>query len=161
MTNICGAEAEIQSEKERLIAEAVTCTAIRGIYFLIKDRELIYVGQAVNIYNRVASHKSQGVIDFDSYNWIECNVPDLTAVEVEYILAFRPRLNQRIPRCDRFVTQQILRDKGIGKLNFRKYVVTAKPKQYPLGMDVIYYDLHELKADPTFMALVEAEGAEL
>lgn len=62
-----------------------------GIYFLIKDREIVYVGQSMNVAARVSQHKKTR--DFDSWSWIPCDTQDLLDLERAYIRKFRPELN--------------------------------------------------------------------
>ena len=62
-----------------------------GIYFLIKNDAIVYVGQSTNIFNRVGDH--EGVKDFDRFTYVECEKNDLTILETKYINNFKPKYN--------------------------------------------------------------------
>jgi len=150
--------ASIEAEKKALIDRAVKPTpAPCGIYFLVKQDEVVYVGQSVDFHNRVLAHKKLGVIDFDTYSWIECKKADLNNMEAEYILKFKPVLNKGFPCCDRFVSSNALRSKGLGKIKFKNYVAKSSHARYSF-FDYIYYDLQELMADQAFLDLIDKEG---
>ena len=42
-----------------------------GVYFLIKQNEIIYVGSAIQIGSRLLAHRDKGVIPFDSFNFVK------------------------------------------------------------------------------------------
>jgi hypothetical protein len=68
--------------------------AITGIYGLYKDDILVYIGQALNIENRVKGHLKDK--DFDYYRIIEeCKKEDLDETERKYIAIFSPKLNMQ------------------------------------------------------------------
>lgn len=64
-----------------------------GIYFLIKDGEVVYIGQSVSIFARIAEHRKSK--DFDSINWIPCKKEMLDKMESLYIHFIQPPLNGR------------------------------------------------------------------
>jgi hypothetical protein len=68
---------------------------LSGVYFLIAAGEIVYVGQSVNVFARLASH--QRGKDFDRFGYITCDLADLDTVEARFIKAFRPALNRKIP----------------------------------------------------------------
>jgi hypothetical protein len=59
-----------------------------GIYFLIKEKEIVYVGQSTNVFLRIAHH--MGARDFDSWSFVPCKKADLRRREARYIEEFRP-----------------------------------------------------------------------
>ena len=63
-----------------------------AVYFLYRGDELVYVGMAVNLLRRVASHF--GRKDFDCFSWIECPHEQLRDLERRAIIRFKPRLNK-------------------------------------------------------------------
>jgi hypothetical protein len=67
---------------------------ICGIYFLLKDEKLVYVGQSVNIRARVTEHHHRGV-DFDAYTYRLCRSEELDGLESYYIARFFPRIRNR------------------------------------------------------------------
>lgn len=62
-----------------------------GIYFLIQDCRLMYVGQSVNIDARIAQHRRER--KFDRYHWIACAPEKLDALERAYLDRFLPPWN--------------------------------------------------------------------
>jgi hypothetical protein len=65
-----------------------------GIYFLCKDGVIKYIGQASNIANRVITHVTEGLKDFDSVFFITCSINRLTELESSLIRYFQPELNK-------------------------------------------------------------------
>ncbi|RUR26795.1 hypothetical protein ELY33_16950 [Vreelandella andesensis] len=64
---------------------------LTGVYFLIKDENVVYVGQSVNIISRVAAHVKQK--DFDRFAFVPCDAQDLDVLESLYIHFLQPELN--------------------------------------------------------------------
>jgi len=62
-----------------------------GVYFLIKDEEIVYVGQSVNIFSRIGAHET--LKDFDTFTYIECDKSELNIIEAKYIVKFKPKYN--------------------------------------------------------------------
>jgi len=69
---------------------------VSGIYLVISDIEVVYIGQAVNIRDRWKAHNQASLINgSDRIAWIECDEEFLTETELTLIERFRPRLNTR------------------------------------------------------------------
>lgn len=62
-----------------------------GVYFLVKNDLVVYVGQSVNVHARIAQHVGQK--DFDKYAFVQCSPDALDKVESLYIHFLRPSLN--------------------------------------------------------------------
>ena len=62
-----------------------------GVYFLIKNNSVVYVGQSVNIFARINSHFSTK--DFNSFSFIQCKKTDLDKLESLYIHYLKPPQN--------------------------------------------------------------------
>lgn len=77
-----------------IVNGAICASGQSGIYFLIKNFEIIYVGQSKNVLKRVMAHRMEGK-SFDAFNFIPCPPEDLDAVESDYIAAFMPTMNHR------------------------------------------------------------------
>lgn len=70
----------------------ISAEAVRvGVYFLVREGEVQYIGQSTNVAARVSCHR--GKIDFDSVFVLECAVKDLDRTEGSLIRAMRPRMN--------------------------------------------------------------------
>lgn len=65
-----------------------------GVYLLLHQGEVVYVGQAVDMRRRVGDHLGDARKVFDAARCIPCPVDKLLEVERRYILAFGPKLNQ-------------------------------------------------------------------
>jgi hypothetical protein len=61
-----------------------------GVYFLVQDQEVVYVGQSVNVYLRIAQHVDK---KFDKYAFVPCKAELLDRLESLYIHTLKPRLN--------------------------------------------------------------------
>ena len=79
---------------------------VSGIYFLMNDVELVYIGQSKNIRSRLSEHKSNFNNDmflgdapmypdsFDSLYFIECDYkPERKDYESMFIDDYQPKLN--------------------------------------------------------------------
>ena len=77
---------------ENFIAvNAVPYTNICGIYFLVKDYRVVYVGQSKQVFARIATHSANK--DFDSIAYIPCAPDILDKLESLYIHTLNPPLN--------------------------------------------------------------------
>ncbi len=90
--------------------------ALCGVYFLFIHRELVYVGQSTNIRNRIATHRQDNRIDFDSVFFIEVDEDKLIQVEKGYIIRYDPKYNQThiFERELRKIRRILHRDAGYG-----------------------------------------------
>ena len=75
-----------------------------GIYFLFDEDQLVYIGQSVNLYNRVLRHRREELIDFNNVSFF---IPDegflkkhnvslkhfINAAERKLIDAWQPKEN--------------------------------------------------------------------
>jgi hypothetical protein len=61
-----------------------------GVYFLVGGDKVVYVGQSVNVYARIAYHTDKV---FDSFAFIPCDKDMLNSLESLYIHVLRPPLN--------------------------------------------------------------------
>lgn len=68
-----------------------------GIYFLIKDREIVYVGQSVDCEARVKKHIQEGEKNFTEYHVFHCPVEHLNLYEAYCLWKFQPKYNIHLP----------------------------------------------------------------
>lgn len=61
------------------------------VYFLLKDNEVVYVGQTQSGISRPISHKDK---DYDCIKLKYCKDYDLNDIEGEFILKYRPKYNK-------------------------------------------------------------------
>jgi predicted GIY-YIG superfamily endonuclease len=81
---------DLYSENE-IIGTSIPLPETSGIYFLIKDNVIVYVGQSKNVHRRLQEHLSSKA--FDRINIIECSINDLNRLETLYIKKLKPILN--------------------------------------------------------------------
>lgn len=82
---------QIVSE-EKIIAHAMPWDGkCCGIYFLVREERIIYVGASRNVYIRMPRHKGRG---FDRWYWIPCEEEHLEVVERFYITTMLPEQNR-------------------------------------------------------------------
>ncbi len=84
------AENGLLGEAEIIAASVPTDGAKCGIYFLIKDGELKYIGQSINVDARLGSHHHRG---FNRWHWVPCRPGELNSMERRYIDALLPPWN--------------------------------------------------------------------
>jgi hypothetical protein len=77
--------------EEDIVRASLPWEKSSGVYFLIADREVVYVGQSVNVYSRIDEH-AKGK-KFDRYAYVPCPIEMLDKLESLYIHCLRPRLN--------------------------------------------------------------------
>ena len=76
--------------EEEIVESASKWKKATGIYFLVKGSKVVYVGQSVHVYSRIASHQDK---EFDSFAYIPCDEDMLDKLESLYIHVLRPERN--------------------------------------------------------------------
>jgi len=66
-----------------------------GIYFLIKNNEIIYIGKTIELVRRLGNHLSEKEKDFDSYFFMEFKEEELNAMEYFFIRKYKPKYNSK------------------------------------------------------------------
>lgn len=74
--------AQIKLQKENLT----------GIYFLLKDNHIVYIGKTTNGMRRILTHKDK---DFDSYSFFKVKQHELDVVENLNIVYYKPIYNKQ------------------------------------------------------------------
>ena len=68
-----------------------------GIYALKKDKEIVYVGQSINVQTRILEHIVEKSKDFDEINAIyNDNILNVQTMEVVIIGILKPKYNKLI-----------------------------------------------------------------
>lgn len=83
---------KVLSELEIVFASIPADSLKCGVYFLISDEKVMYVGQSVNIDARLAHHRLAGKV-FDRWHWIPCRRDGLDSLERLYLNALLPSDN--------------------------------------------------------------------
>lgn len=80
-------------DKNKIFKLSMDLPIITGVYFLILKGTIVYVGQSVNIFQRVGVHASAQKIKFDKYYYLECKAEYLNILESIYIHKIKPPQN--------------------------------------------------------------------
>lgn len=80
---------------DEIVRCPIPANVMSGVYFLIRDGEVCYVGQSVDVLHRVARHRREGRL-FDSFNVLPCGKEDMDTLENLYITALMPSENSFI-----------------------------------------------------------------
>ena len=69
-----------------------------GVYFLIKNKKVVYVGQSNNVIRRIGKHIEDGIKEFDACTYIEIKgkyIDDMGHIEWTYIQRLQPEYNKQ------------------------------------------------------------------
>jgi hypothetical protein len=76
---------------ELSINDATRATNNPGVYFLYQDAVIVYVGESLNVRNRLVSHEHKGCATH--FSVCECDKTQRKRLEAFYIGVLNPRLN--------------------------------------------------------------------
>lgn len=82
----------LKSEAD-IVRDSIPSEAMSGVYFLLLDNRVMYVGKSVDMYCRISEHRTKGR-KFTHFSVIPCPPEDLAELESKYILAFAPEGNR-------------------------------------------------------------------
>ncbi len=85
------------SKAEIVEAARVHRNNVCGVYFLVNDGDVVYVGQSVNVHARIAQHRTDPRKTFTHWAAISVRKEHLDFVESIYIHTFKPALNGCAP----------------------------------------------------------------
>jgi hypothetical protein len=83
---------DMLSELEIVAASIPTDPLKCGVYFLIDDDKVMYVGKSVDIHARLIEHRRSGKV-FERWHWIPCPREALDDLERSYLDTFLPKWN--------------------------------------------------------------------
>lgn len=93
---VLNAIAMIPHLPEEILEAALPVASLVGIYFLVRDKEIVYVGQSgFDVLARVSKHRREGK-EFDSFAFMHCHRESLNEYEAMYITALMPELNMSL-----------------------------------------------------------------
>lgn len=64
-----------------------------GVYFLLADSDVLYVGRSDRVFFRISQHVERGIIPFDKIHMISATGLEQTRLEQLYIGRFLPKFN--------------------------------------------------------------------
>jgi hypothetical protein len=70
--------------------------SMSGIYFLLQEEILQYVGQSQNVASRTRKHKAEKKIDFTVARLLQADLRDLDVLEHSYIREYDPAYNRGV-----------------------------------------------------------------
>lgn len=79
------------------LRRAVSAEDFCGVYFLIADGAIVYVGRSIKMASRIQAHRAAGV-RFDSVYCLRMPVELVERAEAAYIARLAPPLNRAQPR---------------------------------------------------------------
>jgi hypothetical protein len=85
---------EITNHLKKKLKQKKDFFGISGVYFLIRDNKIIYIGESSCVYSRIAQHYKEGIKEFN--NFIIERVEGLEKrkkIERRHIKRFRPVCN--------------------------------------------------------------------
>lgn len=98
-----------------------------AIYFLMREGEIVYVGQSSCMEKRMEQHRESGKI-FDGITWLEVPQLFINDIEAYYIWRCNPIYNNKWPLLDTFGNEAKKLDKIHGESrNDAEYVIVIKP----------------------------------
>jgi len=112
-----------------------------GIYFLIKDQKVVYIGKSTNIDGRILQHSASK--DFDAFSWVPYMEDQLCEMEPEYIMHYKPLLNQRIPKS-RFMSKASIKKEFNVHMGKAKRVLKLNGASEYSFNGMVYYDRNEV-----------------
>lgn len=101
---------------------------IPGVYFLILNEEVVYIGSSVNAPSRIATHRSTK--EFDSAFWITVREQSLLVYEGALIRYFAPPLNEGANPGYHGMDNEILRRLKLPLYENEAAAVTAYSAQF-------------------------------
>lgn len=91
----------IKEEQEKSLTEILkgktkNIQNLSGVYFLIYEKEVVYVGSSQSAISRIDHHRKGNKIIFDYHYIISCNKKNLAPLENHYIFKFCPKYNKML-----------------------------------------------------------------
>jgi hypothetical protein len=117
-------------DRDYILSRALPVTPRSGIYFLIQDGEIVYVGKSIHIPLRLRDHKRNGKI-YSHVFFVECQKEDLDELERHYIQTFLPRLNIALKRQAEIKKQAAVKRQRKETVRVRQKVTRVKVQSAP------------------------------
>lgn len=82
--------------------EKIEIPIYRGIYFLYRNDEIVYIGKSKDISRRIHEHLVRKEKEFDSYKFFKVGgTVNLDEIETHFIRKYRPIYNVNLIGCKR------------------------------------------------------------
>lgn len=101
-----------------------------GIYFLYRDGDTVYVGQARCVRKRIGQHLAEGLKRFDSVAFVPCELKALDRLEAFFIRKHVPEYNKcAIAKDARLLLANGIRFEGDPPLRLRRRSRAKNPQR--------------------------------
>jgi hypothetical protein len=74
--------------------EKLSVTIFSGVYFLVLQEHVVYVGQSTNVLSRIGSHSQNPLMKFDASFYVPIQRKNLLEAERKWIKEFDPQYNR-------------------------------------------------------------------
>lgn len=91
-TAVLDAMSRLPHTREEIMMASIPHHETSGVYFLMRGPDIIYVGQSLDVLQRISRHRREGR-SFDAFSYIICPVDGLDELEADYIRALVPEEN--------------------------------------------------------------------
>lgn len=81
---------------QEIVSAAMPLGQNTGVYFLLHQAVVVYVGQSIDLFNRIGRHAREGGKVFDAFTYILCSADELDKLEETYVTALMPRYNIKV-----------------------------------------------------------------
>ena len=117
-----------QVKSELLFTEPMPTQKMRGIYVLLKNNAVVYVGQSDNIISRVGTHLANPSKSFDSVRYAVVENGDLNEIEADLIVKYQPHLNRILPPTAKYTTPGAIKERlGLDGWEIRRVLKGIHP----------------------------------
>lgn len=113
-----------------------------GIYYLIDNDEIVYIGQSIRVYGRVLTHIKERSKQFNRFAWISIKAEQLNVSEAAQIVAHNPKYNRwaLLPSNDLYMTMTQIKSKyGAERKEIMKTVRENNIRSIAIN-GVVYYE---------------------
>jgi hypothetical protein len=83
---------EVEFSLAEILAMGRPAPETPGVYFLIREGVVVYIGKTRSLMARLTKHRNNGKV-FDAYTFLPCALEDLAKTEALYIMAYWPLEN--------------------------------------------------------------------
>ena len=108
-----------------------------GIYFLLENEQVVYVGKSKDCRARIQQHMNDK--SFDAYTISECDLGiDLDELEAVHIAHYLPRDNRQIPEALGFISIYQVQQRGISKHQLNRWAAWGLAAPVFMGGGIFY-----------------------
>jgi predicted GIY-YIG superfamily endonuclease len=140
-------------DKEYILSKSIPALPKCGIYFLIKGKEIVYVGQSIHIPRRLKEHRKGK--DFNRIFFIKCRPGDLDDLEKYYIREFVPRLNKQLNKLPKSKTEYVRMERETADERKARRAAEKVTKREAFWKEVVKSERWAMDKSPSYADLVK------